>query len=385
MLLLETSNKINRDRIRGILKYERLYGPWRLHIVEGKRFEQPVADVESLGVNGILAGTTLTELLPSVMQCSVPTVFFDAQEPSQEAPKSKLLAYSSVTCDNRAVGRFGARYFLKKSFGNFAYVHDIWNSPWSIGREEGFCEELAKRGESCSVYRVSSKKLRDDWSKEQKELAEWLKALPKPVAVLAASDARGRRVLDTCEWADLCVPEDVVVLGVDNDELICSSTNPPMSSILRDTEGGGYRAAELLDRLMRGKSRRKETILYGPVEVVERLSTESMQFNDWLVVKAVEFIRINSGVGMGVEDVVRRLGVSRRLIEMRFRKATGHSIRQEIQNARLAKVSRLLRETNLSIGTIAEQCGFGTDSYLGLVFRRSYQMSMTQYRRDSQA
>ncbi len=380
MLLLETSNKINRDRIQGILRYERLYGPWRFYIVEGKRFEQPVHDVASLGVRGILSGTTLTELLPTVMRTRVPVVFFDAQELSQQQNR-KFLKYSTVTCDNRAVGRFGAEFLLKQGFSHFAYVGDVWNSSWSRGREEGFLERLKETGTSCDVYRVESPRVRDDWGRDQKELAKWLKALPKPVGVLAACDARGRQVLDTCQWADIGVPDEVAVLGVDNDELICSSANPPMSSVLRDTEGSGYLAAELLDRMMRRKRRKKEALQYGPVDVVERLSTERFQFIDRLAVKAVEFIRINSGIGMGVPDVVRRLGVSRRLAETRFRQATGHSIHEEIQSARLDQVCRLLRETELPIGKITDQCGFISESYLGLVFRRGHRMSMREYRR----
>jgi len=382
MLLLETSNKINRDRIGGILRYERLFGPWRFHFVEGKRFEQPVRDVASLGVNGILSGTTLTELLPAVMRTRVPTVFFDAQEPSQQQHR-RFLKFSTVTCDNRAVGCFGAEFLLKQGFSHFAYVEDIWNSLWSQGREEGFRERLEQTGASCAVYRVASPKLRDDWGREQHALAKWLASLPKPVGILAACDVRGRQILDTCQWANIGVPDEVAVLGIDNDELICSSANPPMSSILRDTEKSDYLAAELLDRMMRRKTRKKEALRYGPLEVIERLSTERFQFVDRLAVKAIEFIRINSGIGMGVPDVVKRLGVSRRLAETRFRQATGHSIHEEIQNARLEQVCRLLRETDLSIGKITEQCGFVTESYLGLIFRRHNQMSMREYRRSS--
>lgn len=382
MLLLETSNKINRDRVQGILRYERLYGPWRLHIVEGKRFEQPVRDVVSLGVDGIIAGTTLTELLGPVLKARVPTVFFDTHC-IQKGGHNPFLNFSSVTCDNEAVGRFGAEFLLEKGFSHFAYVEDIWGSPWSTPRLEGFSRRLAEAGMSCGVYRVSSDSARNDWGVEQKEMARWLKRLPKPVGIMAACDARGQQVLDTCMMAGLSVPDQAAVLGVDNDELTCSTTNPPMSSILRDTEGGGYQAAELLDRLMRRKTRKKEILYYGPVRVAERLSTERFQFVDHLAVKAVEFIRINSGVGMNVSDVVRHLGVSRRLAEMRFRQAVGRSIHEEIQKARLEQVCRLLRDTELPIGKISEKCGFVTESYLGLIFRRHHHSTMREYRRSA--
>ena len=385
LLLLETSNKINRDRIQGVLRYERLYGPWRLHLVEGKRFEQPVRNLRTLGVKGILAGTTLTELLPPVMRTRVPVVFFDAQCPYRVPDGDRFAKYSSITCDNAVVGGFAAGFLLEKGFSHFAYVEGTCGSVWSKEREEGFVRRLADTGVSCAVYRVPSDKARADWGVDQRAMSVWLKGLQKPVGVLASHDARGRQVLDTCQFADIGVPDEVAVLGVDNDELICSATNPPMSSVLRDTEHSGYLAAELLDRLMRGKTRKKENLTYGPVSIVERLSTERFQFDNPLAVKAVEFIRINSGIGMSVADVVKHLGVSRRLAEIRFRQATGRSIHEAIQEARLAQVCCLLRETDLLIGTISAQCGFVTDSYLGLVFRQRFKMSMREYRRAANA
>lgn len=382
MLLLETSNKINRDRIQGILRYERLYGPWRLHVVEGKRFEQPVRDVVALGVDGIIAGTTLTELMGPVMQARVPKVFFDTHC-IQKGGANPFLKHASVTCDNEAVGRFGAEFLLEKGFSHFAYVEDIWGSPWSTPRLEGFTRRLAASGASCEIYRVTSDSARDDWSVDQKEMAAWLKGLPKPVGIFVACDVRGQQVLDTCLTAGVRVPDQAAVLGVDNDELTCSTTNPTLSSILRDTEGSGYLAAELLDRMMRQRGRRREVLQYGPIRVVERMSTERLQFVDHLAVKAVEFIRINSGVGMKVSDVVRHLGVSRRLAEVRFRQAVGRSIHEEIQKSRLEHVCRLLRETDIPIGTISAQCGFVTESYLGLIFKRHHQCTMREFRRSA--
>ena len=380
MILLEMSNKINRDRIQGILRYERLYGPWRLHIVEGRRFEQPFRDPESLGVSGIIAGTTLTELLEPVMRANVPKILFDPLDPYADKD-NPFYRHSTVTCDSVAVGRAGAEYLLEQGFSRFAFVGDIWNSNWSFKRQEGFTQRLAEAGRPCVVYGVPSDAAKSDWCVEQKSMAAWLTGLSKPVGLMAANDVRGRQVLDTCLMAAISVPEQVAVLGVDNDELICATTNPPMTSILRDTEGSGYYAAQMLDRLMRGKSRKKESIFYGPLRVVGRQSTEKLQFTDRLAVKAVEFIRINAGISMNVTDVVKHLKVSRRLAELRFRQAVGHSIHDELQNARLAQVRRLLQETDLSITEITEHCGYESESYLGLVFRKQYAMTMRQFRK----
>ena len=380
MLLLEMSNKINRDRIQGVLRYERLYGPWRLHIVEGKRYEQPFGDPESLGVNGVIAGTTLTELLDPIMRTRVPTVLFDPLDPAATRVYP-LFRYSTVCCDSLAVGRLGAEYLMEQGFSKFAFLSDIWDSNWALKRRDGFVQRLAEAGLACHVYDSSSEAARSDWGVEQRGMAAWLGKLPKPVGLMAANDVRGRQVLDTCLMAGISVPEQIAVLGVDNDELICATTNPPLTSILRDTEGSGYDAAQMLDRMMRGMSRKMETLLYGPIRVVGRQSTEKLQFVDRLAVKAVEFIRINSGIGMKVTDVVKHLKVSRRLAELRFRQAVGHSIHDELQNARLAQVRRLLQETDLSVSEITEHCGYESESYLGLVFRKQFNMAMRQFRK----
>ena len=384
MVLLEMSNKINRDRMQGILRYERLYGPWRLHIVEGRRFEQSFRDIESMGVNGILTGTTLTELLGPVMRAHVPTVLFDPLEPYADK-KNPLFRHSTVTCDSVSVGQVGAEYLMEQGFSHFAFVGDIWDSNWSLKRQEGFVRRLKAAGFACEVYRIPTDEARGDWGVEQKHMAAWLSGLTKPVGVMASNDVRGRKVLDTCLMAGVSVPDQVAVLGVDNDELICSTTNPPMSSILRDTEGSGFYAAQMLDHLMRGCGKKKESLLYGPLRVVGRQSTEKLQFQDRLAVRAVEFIRINSGIGMNVADVVKHLKVSRRLAELRFRQAVGHSIHDELQSARLGKVRRLLQETELTISEITAQCGYENESYLGLVFRKQYAMTMRQFRKSARS
>jgi LacI family transcriptional regulator len=279
----------------------------------------------------------------------------------------------------------GAEYLLEQGFAQFAFVGDIWESNWALKRRDGFVKRLAKEKLGCHVYDALSEAARNDWGVEQKGLASWLAGLPKPVGLMAANDVRGRQVLDTCQMANISVPDQVAVLGVDNDELICATTNPPMTSILRDTEGSGYYAAQVLDSLMRGRSRKQEALLYGPLRVVGRQSTEKLQFVDRLAVKAVEFIRINAGIGMNVTDVVKHLKVSRRLAELRFRQAVGHSIHDELQNARLAQVRRLLRETDLSVSEITDHCGYESESYLGLVFRKQFNMTMRQFRKTARS
>jgi LacI family transcriptional regulator len=188
--------------------------------------------------------------------------------------------------------------------------------------------------------------------------------------------------MDACAWAGLAVPDEVAVLGVDNDEDLCETTTPPMSSILLDAERASYEAAEQLDALMRRATRKRKVITYGPVHVVSRRSTETTQIADIVVVQALEFIALNACSGIGVPDVVRHIRASRRLAEIRFRRELGHTILDEIQRVRLARVCTHLRETNLQIGEIVRACGFDSESHVSILFRRRFGCTMRDFRKN---
>ena len=195
-------------------------------------------------------------------------------------------------------------------------------------------------------------------------------------------DVRGRQVLDVCLTANIDVPRDISVLGVDNDELICEATTPPLSSIKLDTERMGYESARLLDSLLRrtGRAARRAARMFAPIRVVSRRSTDAVQVKDELVSEALSFIWLNAQSPIGVPDIVRHVGVSRRLLEIRFRQVMKHTLQNELQRTRLKRVRILLAETNLSISAIAEACGFSNESYLGKVFRRAFHTTMSRYR-----
>jgi LacI family transcriptional regulator len=195
-------------------------------------------------------------------------------------------------------------------------------------------------------------------------------------------DNRGRQVLDACSWADISVPQDIAVLSVDNDEDLCETTTPPMSSILLDAERASYEAARHLDELMRRATRKRCIITYGPSHVVSRPSTDVSHVSDVVVVHALEFIALNACAGIGVPDVVRHVRTSRRLAELRFRRELGHTILDEIQHVRLGRVCTLLRETNQPIGEIIRACGFDSESHVSTLFRRRFGGTMRDYRKN---
>ena len=208
-----------------------------------------------------------------------------------------------------------------------------------------------------------------------------MQALPKPCGLMAAVDLRAKQVLDTCRTANIRVPEEIAVVGVDNDATICENTTPTLSSVLPDFEGGGYLAAELLDRLFRGLQRKTLHLTYGVRGIVQRQSSQYLRQSDRMIASAIEFIRLNACAGITVTDVVTQMSVSRRYAERHFRAACGHSVLDEIQHHRLERVCSLLRETNLPIREIGERCGYDTEIYLKVLFKKRFGMTMRDYRK----
>jgi len=381
-LLFETNEQAHRDILRGVLRYERINGPWSLHVTEGRTGEQRLLAMKKWGGTGIIGVIQNRAYADAVLAAHAPAVLIDPVDESA-LPQGLLARHSVLASDLHAIGELAADYFLERKFTNFAFVGEIHAINWSRERGAAFAERIKQAGFTCHAYGPLTAREKQDWGVERGKLCDWLMGLPKPVAVFAAMDVRGRQVLDACLTAGLDVPHDVAVLAVDNDELICDSTLPPLSSIALDTERMGYEAARLLDQAMR--LRRKSwrvTRTFPPLAVVTRRSTEAVHIDDPLVARSLEFIWLNAQNPIGVPDIVEQAGVSRRLLELRFRKALGGTIQAELQRTRLKRVRTLLAETNLSVTAIAGSCGFTSKSYLGKVFRRTFHTTMTKYRVD---
>jgi LacI family transcriptional regulator len=377
--MLPTAAKVNRDMRRGILKYVQQRGNWILHLIEGRDGEQQLAELKAWGCTGIIGRTFTPALARLVVNSRLPSVisYISADWPLLRCRNPR---HGRICCDNDSVGRMGAKYLLAQKFPHYAFVRDIPNMPWSRERRLTFVRTVEAAGFKCHLYPLSTSAQAREASVEQRRLAAWLKSLPKPVAVMVATDPRGRQVLEACAQADIAVPREVAVLSVDNDEELCETTYPSMSSIMLTAEDAGYRGAETLDQYMRGTLRRHTVITFGPSHVVPRKSTEIVRVNDPLVGKALEFISLNVAVPFGVPDVVSHLKVSRRLIEMRFREVLGHTVLDEIRRVRLERVCRLLKESDLPICEITRACGFDNQSCLGRLFRQRHECTMREYR-----
>jgi len=380
LLIFPTSIQTCRWMLSGILRYVQQHGPWELHIIEDREGEQKLRQTRAWGGTGIIGYVHNRSHADAVLASGVPAVIVDPLKEFlvHRHPLSKL---SRVACDSREIGRVGADYFLERRYTNFAFVGEINDIHWSHDRAEAFAARAAERGFACHVYPALTAREKNDFGVEQKRLCAWLKALPKPVAILAAWDVRGRQVLDACLKAGVSVPQEAAVLSVDNDEILCETTHPPMSSIQMGPEEACYRGAQVLDRLMRhGEPARQHIITYGAVRVVTRRSTEAIRIPDPLVVKALEFIWLNIGAPLSVADVARHLNVSRRLLEMHARKALGRTVHDEILRVRLERVQFLLRDTRLTVNEIADTCGFAGPSHLGRRFQDAFHLTPTAFR-----
>lgn len=211
-------------------------------------------------------------------------------------------------------------------------------------------------------------------------LRAWLKSLPKPVALLACNDLCGRHVLEACEQAGLAVPEEIAVLGVDDDDILCNLCRPQLSSVAPDTEGIGYLAAQTLHALMRGEKLRDTTRLVRPLTVRTRQSTDSAATSDWHVSQALRFIHGHATRDICVGDIVVQTHVSRRFLEKHFQAVVGRSLHDEILRVRLETSQHLLTSSRMPLKEVATRSGFRRADYLSSVYREKLGMSPSEYR-----
>jgi LacI family transcriptional regulator len=378
-VLLESSHGVSRAMLQGILKYVRVHGPWSISTAVGGTRDLKLPDLRHWKGSGILGRVTTDALARDIAATRLPAVLFNPGD-AYLRPTHPLAACSRTQSDSAAIGRLAAEYFLGKAFPHAAFVGEPSGISWSADRERAYAARLAEAGLACHSYPLHPRRPAG-WEAERPLLCAWLAKLPKPVAVFAANDHRARQVLDACLVAGVAVPYEATVLGVNNDVLVCETCIPPLSSIAVDAEKAGFEAARILDELMRRSSRRQQIVTYGPTGVVSRASTDTLQVEDRLVIRALEFIRINGGLKVRVSDVAGALGVSGRWLERRFRAALGHSVLASIQRTRMGTVCSMLKETDLPLAAISQKSGFSHPNHLCALFRREFNMTMSEYRR----
>jgi len=341
-------------------------------------FEQALPKMQQWGGTGIIARIATPTLARAILKSGLPTVALDLRE-EQLQSANPLAKFSEIASDSYHAARMAAEHLLERKFPHYAFV-GLTGQVWSDRREKSFCERIRAAGFQPHVYSSPGRDRDRAWGREQAILADWLQKLPKPLGLMACNDDRGREVLEACRAGRICVPEQIAVVGIDNDELLCELSDPPLSSVALNAEQGGYQAAALLDKMMRGRIRKPQRLVVEPLHVVTRRSTDIVAFEDVEVALALRFIHNHSANSIRVDDVVKCVQLSRRALEMRFRKAVGRTIHTEIEQARLERAKRLLLESELSVPKVALAAGFNTASYFVQVFHKKNGATPARYR-----
>jgi LacI family transcriptional regulator len=385
-LLLETSTEYGRGLLRGIVRYSRLQGPWSLYVAPG-HLEQVLPRAKSWRGTGIIARIRSPEMAKLIRATGLPFVASSLDESRSSGRDNK---FGEIRTNSAAIARMAAAHLVERSLRHYAFCGFV-GSGWSLRREEAFARYLADLGFACQTHRIELANWMqrpnwiETWEDEQPILIEWLKSLPKPVGLMACNDICGREVLQACAVAGLRVPDDVAVVGADNDELMCELSNPPLSSVALDLEKAGYEAARLLDNLMSDHLTGGYVIEVEPVYVVTRQSSDVIAQRDPCVATALRFIKDHAGHGISVPDVVAHVGVSRRTLERRLLRSLGRSISSQITQYRLERAKRLLLETDLPSHRVATGAGFGSTKTFNRVFRRAVGVPPIHFRLQSQA
>jgi LacI family transcriptional regulator len=378
ILLIERARAYGRGLLRGIARYTSLYGPW-LPRMEPEFYRlsrrQSREWMNEPDTNGVIAHLADAQVIESIANLKVPAVIALIKEPVANT--------HAVVTDDDAIGAMAADYFLDRGFHRFAYcgLDDMY---WSRQRGQTFRRKARDAGCEVHMYEQPKKRaLRTDEG-ERPVLARWLRSLPKPTALLACNDDRSKQILAACKVAELEVPDEIAILGVDNDELVCELEYPQLSSIALSVEAAGYTAARLLGELMAGHrlDRPKEQIVVSPLYVVERQSTNVLATEDRDVAAGLRFIREHVTAGIQVGDVAEATALSRRALQQRFRRVLGRSVHDEIKRTQINHMARMLVTTNLSIGEIAGalQCTEGKN--IARYFRQRMGLTPAQYRRE---
>ena len=351
--------------VRGVLDYVRSHGPW-----EFRYRRQGAVDRRTLarpgGVHGVITQRMDDATSRLVRRRGLPTVLVEADDS----------AFAKVIPDDRAIGRMAFEYFRAQGFRRFAYFTNAV-ARFSIDRFEGLLGGAVALG--CVCRASHTEKPETAWDRVARKA--WLRTLEPPTALLVISSDTGRDVLLDLHDLGFAVPDDIAVLSSENDEIASGLTWPNLSGIDINTRRIGYLAAELLDRMMHGDAIPEEAVRIAPNRVVSRASSDTYAVDDDRLRAALLFIRDHACEGATVRDVLRRVPVCRRTLEVAFQRRLGRTVHQEIVRVRLREARRLLAETDLPMPDVAVRCGYEHASNLSQVFRRELGRTPTSYRR----
>jgi LacI family transcriptional regulator len=371
-LLIETSNAYARGLLSGIMSYVRQHKPWSIYLPELGRGDTPPQWLARWKGDGIIARIETAEIARAVARTRLPVVDVSAARHIKTIPW--------VETDDQAIAQVACDHLLGRGFRTLAYCGDP-RFNWSQWRAEHFARFAAKAGVHLVVHASGLPHDRPaPLGVEHRHLVAFVRQLPKPVGVFACYDFKAQQLLDACREIGVAVPEEVAVLGVDNDPLLCSLTTPPLSSVIPNTLRAGYEAAALLERMMSGDRVAPAAHLIPPIGVETRQSTDVLAIADRDIAGAVRFIREHACDGATIADLLRAVPLSRRVLESRYKKATGRTPHEDLVRFRIDRVKQLLAETDHPLERIATLAGFDHPEYMSVAFKRESGQTPGQFR-----
>lgn len=377
ILLSDFSEEYNKNLLRGITRYSKDHGPWTF-------CKMPTYYRETIGIDGILKWAKEWEAdgiigqfyndeeVEKFTQAKIPVIAQDFKERFTDIP--------NITGAYKETGRLGAEYFLKKGFRNFAF-YGFGNIVWSRERAEGFEERIQEAGFDVHYYEHKDSHAIDLWYYKPSALSVWLKSLPKPIALMTCDDNQGHHITEAAKHAGIRIPDEVAVLGVDNDEMVCDLSDPPLSSIELDSEKSGYEAARSMEQMIEEKTCCAPDIVVKATQVVTRHSTDIFASKDKYIVSALKYIHGNLDKNLKVDQVLKEVPLSRRSLEKRFIMTTGYPVYEYIYNQRIEKFTQKLLETDMTIFEIALDLGLSDSKNIARQFKQIKGVTPMEYRK----
>jgi len=380
ILLIESSRAYGRGCLQGIAAYVRVRGPWSCTHVERGLAEGVPAWMERLPADGVIARIENAAIIRFLQHRRLPTVDLRG--------RFNIPGFAMFDSNHDAIVQLAVEHFLERGFRHIGFC-GFAGLDFSDRRRDALILRLAKHDMVPMIYEVteashsdSTVTLESAGSRHLKELAVWLRRLPKPVGILACNDNRGRQVLDACAAAELAVPEQVAVVGVDNDEVLCDLSDPPLSSVQPDAMRIGFEGAAVLDRMMRsGKPASRRVRLVSPRQLVVRRSSDVLALSDPVVSSALKIIQREACAGLNVEKLLDQMTISRATLERRFERFLSRSPKDEILRLRLNRVRELLADSEDTLAEIADATGFSSVAHLSVAFKNATSVPPGEFRR----
>lgn len=377
ILLSDFAEEYGKNLLRGIARYSKDHGPWTF-------CRMPAYYRDTIGIDGILAWAREwkadgiigqfynNDEVRRFKKANIPLIAQDYKERLRDVP--------NITGAYKEAGRMAAEYFMKKGFKNFAF-YGFKNIVWSRERAEGFKERLKEAGYDVHLYERMDSRATDLWHYKPSTLTRWLKSLPKPVALMTCDDNLGNHITEASRQIKIKIPDEIAVLGVDNDEMLCDLSDPPLSSIDLDTEKCGYEAARLMHKMIDQGCGKFDDIVVQPTQVVSRMSTDIFASADKYIVEALRYIHENLDKNLKVNQVLKEVPMSRRSLEKRFVMTTGYPVYEYIYNKRIEKFTQKLLETDMTIFEIALDLGLSDSKNIARQFKQVKGLTPVAYRK----